>query len=191
MFLLQHRLLFHYQTSKVEVNSLKYIKRLKLAHPINDNNDKFEVSLLIGADYYWQSKVVRGNRPTALKSKIGYFLSGPLQVTKLELSVNHMLNVITTQPIDIDLERFWKLESMGISSKKVQASTSHIMDMYKENSIKCNNEHYVAKLPWKDDHPVLPMNNEICQKCTENTIHRLLKKPELLHKYGLIIEDQL
>ena len=40
-----------------------YLQGLTLAHPImNDSN--FEVSLLIGADYYWstvEDKIVRGN----------------------------------------------------------------------------------------------------------------------------------
>lgn len=57
--------------------------------------------------------------------------------------------------------------------------------------IKYNNGHYVPKLPLQDDHPVLPMNYEICKKCTDNTIHRLSKEPELLDKYGLITEDKL
>lgn len=65
------------------VTSLPYLRGLKLAQPVTDD-DVFEISLLIGADFFWkivQNKVVRGNGPTAVKSKIGYLLSGPLPVT--------------------------------------------------------------------------------------------------------------
>ena len=63
-----------------EVTKLKYLKGLKLAHTVTQDGE-FDISLLIGADYYWiivQNHVVRGNRPTAVKSKIGYLLSGPI-----------------------------------------------------------------------------------------------------------------
>ena len=61
-----------------EFTSLKYLNRLKLAHPVTQDGD-FEISLLLGADHYWrivQNHVVRGNGPTTVKSKIGYLLSG-------------------------------------------------------------------------------------------------------------------
>ncbi|XP_053388224.1 uncharacterized protein LOC128551402, partial [Mercenaria mercenaria] len=37
-----------------EVKCMNYIRSLKLAYPLSDADDDFEVSLLIGADYYWQ-----------------------------------------------------------------------------------------------------------------------------------------
>ena len=67
-----------------EVTSLKYIRGLKLAHPITDES-VFEISLLIGADSYWnivRNHAVRGNGPTAVQSKIGYLLSGPLPASE-------------------------------------------------------------------------------------------------------------
>ena len=50
-----------------EVTKLKYLKGLKLAHPVTQDGE-FDISLLIGADHYWrivQNHVVRGNGPTA------------------------------------------------------------------------------------------------------------------------------
>ena len=61
-----------------EVSTLKYLRGLKLAHPVTTENS-FDISLLIGADSYWkivQNRVVRGNGPTAVQSRIGYLLSG-------------------------------------------------------------------------------------------------------------------
>ena len=56
-----------------EVTKLKYLKGLKLAHPVTQDGE-FDISFLIGADHYWkivQNHVVWVNGPTAVKSKIG------------------------------------------------------------------------------------------------------------------------
>ncbi|XP_060589357.1 uncharacterized protein LOC132744614 [Ruditapes philippinarum] len=102
-----------------------------------------------------------------------------------------MFNVVTAPPNATDLERFWKLESMGILEDDTEKSTSGILNEYKENCIKYKDGRYVAKLPWKEDHSVLPTNYEICRKRTENTIKRLSIETDILKNYGQIIEDQL
>ena len=46
-----------------EVRKLKYLKGLKLAHPVTQDGE-FDISFLIGADHYWKivkNHVVRGN----------------------------------------------------------------------------------------------------------------------------------
>ena len=48
------------------VQSFAYLQELDLAHPITHASD-FEITLLIGADFYWtivQIEVIRGNRPS-------------------------------------------------------------------------------------------------------------------------------
>ena len=67
-------------TAKTEITMLPYSRGLPLAHPIT-TDDNFKISLLIGADYYWdmvEDHIVRGNGPTAMASKLKYLLSGPL-----------------------------------------------------------------------------------------------------------------
>ena len=62
-----------------DITKLSYLKGLKLAHPISYARE-FPISLLIGADFYWdfiEDEIIRGNGPTAVKSKLGYLLSGP------------------------------------------------------------------------------------------------------------------
>ena len=63
---------------------LPYLSKLKLAHPVTERDD-FHISLLIGADHYWdiiKGEVIRGKGPTAMKSKIGSLLSGPVGADK-------------------------------------------------------------------------------------------------------------
>ena len=87
-----------------EVTKLKYLKGLKLAHPVTQDGE-FDISFLIEADHYWKivkKHVVRGNRPTVVKSRIGYLLSGPLPGDSKQTQ-NSMLNVFTSSPDVADL----------------------------------------------------------------------------------------
>ena len=160
-----------------EVTNLKYLRGLKLAHPVT-NESSFDISLLIGADSYWkivQNRVVRGNGPTAVQSKIGYLLSGPLPVHTENSSITqHMLNVITSPPNPMDLERFWKLESIGITPEE-DVGKSKDVKTYIDRCISFSDGKYVAKLPWKEDHPPLPTNYAVTLRRTESMIRRFAK----------------
>ena len=69
-------------TSDKQRNGPIHIRHLKMVHPIKQGGS-FDVQLLIEADFYWDlvgNKVIRGPGPTAVESKLGYLLSGPLTV---------------------------------------------------------------------------------------------------------------
>jgi len=54
-------------------DSYPHLHCLSLAHPVQAAGN-FEISLLVGADSYWrivQDRVVQGNGPTAVESRIG------------------------------------------------------------------------------------------------------------------------
>ena len=157
----------------------------------------FEISLLIGADQYWkvvQDEIIRGNGPTAVKSKIGYLLSGPMLEEQMDsTSSSVMLNILTTHhQEESTIEKFWKLESIGIESdgKNESSEDSDYLQNYQKNSIMFEDGHYTAKLPWKPEHPELASNFEIGKARTLNTIMRLSNDLRLLEKYGEIIQDQ-
>ena len=62
------------------LKDLPYLRGFQLAHPVTKSGS-FEISLLIGADHYWDlvgDHTVRGNGPTAVRPKLGYLLSGPI-----------------------------------------------------------------------------------------------------------------
>ncbi|XP_045198527.1 uncharacterized protein LOC123552846 [Mercenaria mercenaria] len=173
-------------------SALPYLRGLKLAHPVTED-ETFNISLLIGADKYWEivgNRVVRGNGPTAVQSKIGYRLSGPLPIQSTDSATDYIMNLITSPPDVSDLERFWKLESLGISHEKDEGTTSDYLTTYQMNSIEFKDSHYSAKLPWKREHQPLPDNYNITVRRTENTIRRLRQDPDMLQKYGKIIADQ-
>ena len=114
------------------------------------DSDTFNVNVLIGADYYWdfiEDRVIRGNGPTAVKSKLGYVLSGPLKHTsQTNTVVTRMFNVI----IDVeeqDIELFWRLESIGIDSTLTETKDDYFTKKYQESSIEFGGNKYVARLP--------------------------------------------
>ena len=184
------------KTHNKDVSSIKHLQGLKLAHPsLRDEN--FTISILIGADFYWdivEDHVIRGNGPTAVKSKVGYLLSGPILNKKIKSKAStSVLNVMAMHKNEqIDLEKFWKLESMGIENVEIAKETEKntYSKHYEESSISYRDNRYHAKLPWKDDHQPLPTNENIARNRTENVIKRLSREPTLLSKYGEIIAEQ-
>jgi hypothetical protein len=97
---------------------------------------------------------------------------------------------VLTSPPDVNqLEKFWKLESIGIVSEENSSHSNYLRD-YQEKCITFKEGRYSAMLPWKPDHPTLPTNYNIAKRRTQNTIYRLKQQPEMLKKYGEIINEQ-
>ena len=90
------------------ITNLPHLNGLQLAHSIS-SAEQFSITLLIGADQYWkivEDHVIRGNGPTAVRSKLGYLLSGPLDTSTSEKTITSMFHV-AAQPSPIpDLEQF-------------------------------------------------------------------------------------
>ncbi|XP_053389951.1 uncharacterized protein LOC128552902 [Mercenaria mercenaria] len=184
------------KTYQKRVGHLPYLKRLKLAHPMSEE-DNFEIEILVGADHYWdivQDTIIRGDGPTAIQSRIGYLLSGPLstenQIQPSPFPVS-MLNVMTMHvQEEVNLERFWEVESLGVEQKSVHQGYEEYTKQYQNTGISYENGKYIAKLPWKENHPFLPSNELISRRRTVSVVNRLRKEPELLQKYGEILSEQ-
>ena len=178
------------------VRDLPYLLGLKLAHPVTRDN-AFTISLLIGADHYWdivEDEIIRGKGPTAVRSKIGYLLSRPVSdapARNNKRPAEHILNVITSRmPEEDALQRFWSLESMGIAPETSDEKNTDSLKEYQDQSIELKDGRYYAKLPWKQEQAALPSNYDITLKSTESTISRLRQEPEILKKYDEIIREQ-
>jgi len=99
------------------LKQIPHVKRLHLARPVT-KNENFKISVLIDVDYYWnfvQDCIIRGTGPTAVQSKLGYLLSGPLPAHShnLTLSLFHLSTQFTKDVPNI--ERFWNVEAAGTS----------------------------------------------------------------------------
>ena len=98
-----------------------------------------------------------------------------------------MMNILASHTQEeADLEKFWKVESLGIERTESYRNSAIYLEEYQSSSITHQDGKYYAKLPWKDNHPVLPTNEEIAKR----TIIRLKKDPTLLQVYNNIIREQ-
>ena len=60
-----------------------------------------------------------------------------------------------------------------------------------EEKIQFRDGRYEVSLPWKDPHPVLPTNYQLCLKRLHGLFHRLQQNPSLLEEYDTIIQNQV
>ena len=57
--------------------------------------------------------------------------------------------------------------------------------------ISLDGERYQVSLPWRDNHPMLPDNYQLCHKRLINLIRRLKQNLVLLVEYDRVIQDQI
>ncbi|XP_006812892.1 uncharacterized protein LOC102807089 [Saccoglossus kowalevskii] len=173
------------------VLNLPHLRGLRLAHPAS-SSDSFEVSLLIGADYYWNfvgDDIIRGPGPTAVMSEFGYLLSGPTG-TRMRIPTNTtMLHIAASnQNEQIKLQDFWNLESIGIRDE-IHEPKADFFKEYCDSNLQFEEGKYTAKFPWKPEHPPLPTNYQLSEKRTRNLVHRL--PSDILEYYNKTIHDQI
>ena len=178
-----------------------HLSGIPLADFPAENGQELNVDILIGSDYYWHfltGGCIKGeqNGPVALDSTLGWILSGPvpscpdISSTHANLAqTTHLLSVTQeTETVDKSLEdqvsNFWTLESLGI--KKGESSVYETF----EEEIEFVGGRYQVKLPWKNDHPILPDNFQLSQKRFQGLFSKLKGNLELLKEYDSIIKDQ-
>jgi len=175
----------------VTVTNLPHLHNLQLAHPITADRE-FKISFLIGADQYWDivgDHVVRGNGPTAVASKLGYLLSSPMQPTP-HSSEASVLMVTNSSQIEFDLQRFWDLESVGVSLTD-ETAKDNILKHYLTSCLTRDDDGaYVARFPWKPTHPVLPTNITVAECRPRHLIKQLAKNPKQFQLYNQILTEQ-
>ena len=183
------------QQSQSTLECYPYLQRLQLAC---DTSDSVSVDVLIGADYYWSfftGNIIKGDPygPVALETNLGWVLSVPSVCSRLtrsctvNLSSTHVLKIESTQVSDMkdDLQKFWDLETLSI--KKHETS---VYDKF-PNDITFTGERYQVKLPFKDNHPMLPDNYTVALRRLTTTIKKLKNQPEILKQYDDVIRKQL
>ena len=128
------------QAVSFTVSTYQHLSGLLLADSISadENENNVEVDVLIGADYYLHfltGAIKRGESgPTALQTKVGWVLSGPVQggsvlnSTQVNFTNTHALHVDThdqvmdesseNRALERKLAKFWDLEAIGISPEE-------------------------------------------------------------------------
>ena len=166
------------------LRDIPYLQRLPLAHPVT-GDENFEISILIGADYYWhfiqdnkisiltgadyywhfiQDNIVRGDGPTAVQSHLGYILSGPLHLPKpIETSSLHVAILhCTTNNTESCCP--WKSEFMDTMSNEDTMNNAFFQQYMKTHITTRPDGGYSLRFPWKKCHQPLPSNYSVCSR---------------------------
>ena len=184
------------QPLSVCVESCEHLSQLELADP--GSNIPLEVDVLIGSDYYWElttGEIRRGTTgPVAIRTKLGWVLSGPspsihMEIPVVSLITAHTLTIgtesISNSELNNRLHSFWELESLGI-----EKDNKSLHDTFKEN-ILFKDGRYEVSLPWKEFHDHLPDNYMLSLRRLEGLMKRLKQTPEILKEYNATIQDQI
>ena len=138
--------------------------------------------------------------PVAIWTGLGWVLSGPVVTctpknpdrTSVNLTPTHVLRVETSTvqsenvpKLNNELAKFWDLETLGIKEDEPSEYDKFTQE------VDFNSERYEAKLPFKEEHPLLPDNYSVCVKRLGSLIGRLQKTPEILQEYHKVIQDQI
>ena len=175
-----------------------HLEGLQLADDLDD--DRGSIDVLIASDYYWEivgGETVRGDYgPTAISSRFGWLLSGPLRDSMTSDTISSNLVISGDCPfaphenggLINNLERFWKTDSIGIQ----EAKEDDVLQPKEEFvSVKRNGERNEIELPWKNDCLPIPDNYNLCYNRLKSMHHKLSKTLDVLREYDGIIQEQL
>ncbi|XP_074653599.1 uncharacterized protein LOC141907756 [Tubulanus polymorphus] len=167
---------------------------LDLAHPPSSMSGIFVIQMLIGADQYYklvEGELIKGpfeSDPIAVKTKVGYVLSGPVHNDSHTSTVLSMLTIVRSHSSDnAKLQKFWEIQILTDTN---DSDTLDFMHRYNSTITRNQTSRYIAPLPWKDDFDTLPSNFNVSNARTRSTARRLAKDPPMLKLYSDLINDQ-
>ena len=165
----------------------------------DDCEGEADINILVDADQYWNlvtGRLIRGDSgPSAIHTKLSWVLSGPVHYqapssTTVNLTGTHLLKCQVSNHPDPDLlesklERFWRLESLGIIPNE-----RSVYDDFQQR-IRFDGQRYEVSLPWKELHPMLPDNYSLSKSRLVSLLSRLRNDPGELKEYHAAIQEQL
>ena len=189
------------QPIEIAKSKFSHLQDLNLADS-NTNNSNLEIDILIGVDHFWEfftGEIKKGPpyTPTAMKSLLGWVLSGPVldeSTTNFShncVTTSHAMRVETSTPkqlqkIENQLSKFWDLESLGIDPNE-STTIEKLIDKLELNE----ENHYEVTLPFKEEHPTIHDNYELCRNRLSKLHQKLSKDPELFERYDNTFREQL
>ena len=174
-------------------NDFDHLKQIYFSDATK-HGETLQVDILIGANFLWEfmsGQIIRGGpqQPVAIKTLLGWTLSGPLKAGKLHylshVNVNFVssMNKSDKQHLDELVHKLWDLDSIGIREG------DHVHETLIDN-IHFTGEQYQVGLPWKVGHGDLPSNYDISLMRLQCQLKKLRKDPVTLRKYDDIIREQ-
>ncbi|XP_065197781.1 uncharacterized protein LOC135829305 [Sycon ciliatum] len=186
--------------SPIDIDQYPEVKNIQLADTIVTKREEVEIDLLIGTDFYFSimgnGHIQLNNGLVLLNSKLGFVPAGPTDTETDDTAGHIMLTDATTLPDPVfDLQRFWRLEDIGITDDISDPQTADDIALeHFRSSLQLINGRYMVSWPWKDSHtpqPNLPENYELAFGRLKSLVKRLQQTPQVLEKYHCTITEQL
>ncbi|XP_049926226.1 uncharacterized protein LOC126406100 isoform X1 [Epinephelus moara] len=121
-------------------------KGLPSADVSGRSDEELELSVLIGADYYWKMVSGRVERLSeslvAIETIFGWTVQGPVSMSSMKIGIEQATQVSNQQ------RTFWEIESLGISSKGEEQADDVEAQQNFDRSVRYTQGRYEVKLPW-------------------------------------------
>uniref|UniRef100_L7LX93 Putative tick transposon n=1 Tax=Rhipicephalus pulchellus TaxID=72859 RepID=L7LX93_RHIPC len=154
-----------------------------------------ETSILIGADYYWA--VVTGRtremqpKVMAIETVLGWTVQGPVDFRSMPMKSSTVMVLKISAKSDTivdELQKFWDLESMGITEKPATKINDDQVLQYVRDTMEFKAGRYQVRLPWKEN-VTMGDNKAIAEKRLMQVTKKLCKEPDDLQAYDKAIRE--
>ena len=195
-------------------NPEKFIHLLKdipLADSVRSTKETANTELLLGSDYYCDiysgDIAMKAVSPglNLMESKLGWILIGRVECQDDKQDSSISILTYTSSPISvhlsaqsddkqplaeqmIQLEEFWKLETLGIREPVQENEDKKALQKFDE-TIRFEDGRYQVTLPWKEESPSLPADYELAIGRLRSQVNRLSRNDKHLQKYDAVIQD--
>ena len=186
---------------RIPIDTARYpgLDKFSLAEPLATETSQVPIDILVGNDHYFDfvglDHIQFSDGLVLLNTKLGFIPSGKVEQQNEAITANAML--INTQHVghinqeDFDLQKFWKLEEIGIAAENEKSNDDIAYDLF-DKSVQFLNGRYYVSWPWKPDQQEnLPENFELANGRLKSLVKRLTKTPEVMEKYHDTILQQL
>lgn len=198
-------------TMKQQWNHLKDIPFPHLA-------EKGVIDVLLRSDYYhlmFPMQEIRGqeDEPAARLCPLGWTAIGrigkstqPRGTACVNTGYLHTFRTCAQQltpdivtasdeDLNVTLKRFWDLETLGIVPQSQEENEltplEKIAQKKVEQSLSYNGDRYEVSVPWKQDRPNLPNNQQMAERRLQLVEKKLQKDTQLANAYQGVIDDYL
>ncbi|GFR10938.1 uncharacterized protein TNCT_469291 [Trichonephila clavata] len=186
----EHISITHLPTPDENIDKkFRYLKNVQLVNSY-EFNDK-EISILIGADYYYQ--IVTGGITRLYKNLVAVDIIWVVFRRTDSEKLLTMSVIVNESNISKQLSEFWDLENLGIEAELSDDENidNDIMSEF-EAGISYQNKRYKVKFPWKPNMKTLLENNEeIVRKRFLKLRSRFKNDSSLFEDYKLVINNYL
>ncbi|XP_075158007.1 uncharacterized protein LOC142231277 [Haematobia irritans] len=184
-------------TRSISPHILKNFPNLQLADPKFYESSR--IDLLIGADVFNQILLdnIRRNICGSLiaqETVFGWIVTGPIQNNTNVSSYSTIVSYFTETTLEKQLKRFWEVENLP-QNPLPSSADEYCEKLYSDTTSRDCDGRYIVSLPFKE--PFLDKSIQLGQSRATayaqfvRNEHRLLKIPDLKHKYDTVIQEYL